>query len=105
MQGRMFATLLINCGYARVIIKETATDTSETSELTFKRQFQVCSHYGVSDDLFTRRGKNKSKFEYARQIISKGFTQKWHPTEAKQTYITQFSSGKWKALAKNKNTD
>ena len=78
--------MLINCGYARVIIKETASDTSESSQLTFQRQFGEYSHYGVTDDLFTVRGKNKSKFEYAKEVVLKAFTKKWHPTEAKQNY-------------------
>ena len=29
-------------------------------------------------------GKNKSKFEYARQAILKAFTKKWYPQESKQ---------------------
>jgi hypothetical protein len=101
LQIRTPAPLLINCGYARVTIRETANDATTDSQLAFHRQFSECSQYGVTDELFSARGKNKSKFEYARSIILKAFTKKWHPTEAKSTYIAKFSSSNWKSLAKS----
>ena len=46
-------------------------------------------------------GKNKSKFEYARQAILKAFTKKWYLQESKLAYyITTFSRAIWKALSK-----
>ena len=41
-------------------------------------------------------GKNKSKFEYARQVILKAFTKKWYPQESKLAYITTFRPWHWR---------
>ena len=92
--------LFFNCGFARVNIQETLSEDPTTCQSKFQNQFSECSEYCLSDEQFCDRGKNKSKFEYARQTILKVFTKKWYPKEAKQTYLTTFSSAKWKALSK-----
>lgn len=92
--------LFFNCGYARVCIRETLNEDPSTSQREFHTQFSECSEYGLSDEYFNDRGKNKSKFEHARQVILQAFTKKWYPHEAKHTYITTFSRANWKALAK-----
>ena len=63
---------------------------------------KISSVSALLDEQFNDRGKNKSKFEYARQAILKTFTKKWYPQEAKQIYITTFSRANWKALSKGK---
>ena len=92
--------LFFNCGYARVCIRETLNEDPSTSQREFHTQFSECSEYGLSDEYFNDRGKNKSKFEHARQVILQAFTKKWYPHEAKHTYIKTFSRANWKALAK-----
>ena len=92
--------LFYNCGFARVSIRELSSEDPTTCQSEFRNQFSECSKYGLSEEQFNDRGKNRSKFEYARQAILKAFTKKWYPQEMKQTYITTFSRASWKALPK-----
>ena len=92
--------LFFNCGYARVSIRETLNEDPSTCQREFQTQFSECSEYGLPDERFSDRGKNKSKFEHTRQVILQAFTKKWYPQEAKHTYIATFSRANWKALAK-----
>ena len=70
--------LFFNCGFARVSIQETLREDPTTCQSEFQNQFSEYSEYGLSDEQFNDRGKNKSKFEYARQAILKTFTKKWY---------------------------
>ena len=91
--------LFFNCGFARVSVQQSSSENPTTSQNEFRSQFSDHPEYDLADEYFRNRGKNSSKFEYARQAIVKTFTKKWYPHEDKQLYITNFSKASWKALS------
>ena len=83
----------MNCGYARVAIwKSQAAELKDNLKSQFGDQT-----YGLTDDLFEKRGKRESKMEYMNKLLEKAFSKKWNPQSARTSYLKTFSSERWSA--------
>ena len=103
-------SLQFNCGYARVAVRELTdiareqkVNAASLCEDKFLELFSKtrAPNFGIPDGYFCSRGKNESRFEYARKKI-KAFAQKWSPTKMRVMYLEQFSMRCWKDLPQTK---
>ena len=104
--------LKVNCGFSRValynISRQLTKDTPKFQACTFmkkaervslfKTQFEVCSHYGLSEEYFSRVGDRESQFDRDASCILNAFGKKWHPAGAREEYKYTFSKSKRELL-------
>ena len=118
MPGFRKASLIVNCGYARVAIYENSNpsrtgrharhdiDFQNRAE-TFKTQFSTHCTYGISDDYFTPTGKDhRSPFDRDSTKILDGFSSKFRDEigYSRESYLQNFSVQKWSALPSSEKT-
>lgn len=105
-------SLIVNCGYARVLIYRNSNPTrtgrnarqnidfTERSD-TFKAQFSTYPNYGIPDGYFTPTGKdNCSPFNRDCVKILDGFRSKFRDDMrlSREAYLQEFSLLKWSNL-------
>ena len=91
--------LQINCGFARVAIKELTP--SNRSDLNESKQFcdLFCmSSYKLTQELFQLDSKGRQPFDRKCDMILDNLKSKWHPAAKRMEYVSTFSIQKWKSL-------
>jgi hypothetical protein len=92
-------SLSINCAYARVAIRELSKQPSEQYVIMFKSLFSEYPGFTLPDSYFTpNTSKVPSQFDRDCARVNKAFSSKWHPTNARVQYESQFSTTKWNSL-------
>ena len=92
----------INCGFARVAIRQFSEVKKECDKSTlerndkFKKLFQPS--FGVNDSQFEKYGHRESPFDRNCKKTNAMFS-KWTNKEKKRQYIEYFSPKKWKSLS------
>lgn len=113
MPGFRKASLIINCGYARVCIFQNSNpkgtvgrnarqniDIAQRSD-TFKARFSRYPHYGIPNDYFIPTGKDqRSPFDRDSAKILDGFQSKFRNEigYSRESYLQEFSLMKWSNL-------
>ena len=106
MQKMLPTPLVVNCGFARVAIKELSTTAKgihfkkvnkDCRSEQFKDLFNIPT-YGIPDDYFTR-GKHDSKFNRYCDRILTGFSVRWKETTGLKVYVQEFSIQNWEQLS------
>ena len=97
------ASSTVNCGYARVAIRELTpckrlVDTQKRQD-EFQKLFGLPT-YSIPSHYFDQQSKYRpSTFNKHADAVLDGFALRWHPTEAKGMYDATFSTEKWKGLS------
>ena len=95
--------LQINCGFARVAIKElTPSNRSNLNELARMEQFRDIFSmliFKLNTELFQLDNKGQQPFDRKCDMILESLRSKWHPTAKRMEYISTFSIQNWKSLS------
>ena len=97
------ASSAVNCGYARVAIRELtpckrAVNKEERQE-EFQKLFGLPT-YSIPINYYHEPSKNRpSAFNKHADAVVDGFARKWHPSEARGEYVKVFSIENWKRLS------
>ena len=99
-------SLQINCGYARVAIKElTPTNKSDLDPseraTKFQELFSIPS-YELPTLLFEPDDRHRLPFDRKCDPILELMKKKWHPPPKWLEYLSTFSIDKWKSLKHTK---
>lgn len=112
------ASLIINCGYARVCIYQNsnpsrngrnARQNIDNIERSDKFRFLFSTHptYGIPDSYFTTTGNNRhSQFDRDCSKILDGFQSKFRTETglSRESYLQEFSFLKWSELPTSEKT-
>ena len=95
--------LQINCGFARVAIKElTPSNRRDLNACVRTKQFRelfCMSSYKITGELFQLDNKGRQPFDRKCDMILDNLKSKWHPTEKRMEYTSTFSIQNWKSLS------
>lgn len=104
------ASLIVNCGYARVSIYQNSNPgctgrsarqniDTEKRLASFRSQFSTHASFGIPDGYFELTGKdNSSQFDRESTRILNGFRLKFRsdtPGSSRESYLHEFSLMKW----------
>ena len=96
-------SLQINCGYARVAIRElTPTNKSELNlslRATKLRELFSISSYEMPELLFQPDDRQRVPFDRKCGPLLEFMKKKWHPSTKRVEYLSTFSVVKWKSLS------